>query len=266
MTTRPQTPFSMSLFSILTTTAALAVFLSAATSQAATVVTEGALGDDNFASFTGVDAPPASDYADQNAGNGVTVAESAGSPINLFGGLLPATALNDGIFAGLGVIFENTTQLDGRYHYDLMSAIEIGKITSYASNGDPRAGQKHSVWGSAAGTIPSTATTLSVDDGTTGVGSVRSDLELAGWTLIADVQVDQSSGSSGAMITPDGGISLGSYRWLMFNVQLNGAPGSNQHPFMLEIDVYQAIPEPSTFALALMSLGCLVCWRRRRRA
>jgi hypothetical protein len=259
--TRPQTPFSVSLFSILTTTAALAVFLSAATSQAATVVTDTSTADDDFANFTGVDAPSASDYADQNAGNGVTAAVSAGSPEPTFDGF-PVTRLNDGISAVDGVIFRNTTNLDGRYHYDLGSAIEIAKITSYSSNVDARAGQKYSVWGSVADTIPSTTTTLDIDTRATAVGSVRSDLMDAGWTLIADVDVFQGIGSSGAMITPDNGTSLGSHRWLMFNVQRMGGLNSNLHPFMMEIDVYQ-VPEPSTFALGLMSLGCLGWWRRR---
>ena len=257
MTKRPQT-----LFSILTTTAALAVFLSAATSQAATVVTDTSLIVDDFASFTGVDAPSASDYADQNAGNGVTASESAGSPEPLFGGF-GAENINDGIFTGSGALCRNTTDLDCRYHYDLVSVVDIAQINSYSSNPDPRSGQLYSVWGSAADTIPSTTTTLDIDDGTTGVGSVRSDLMLAGWTLIADVDVfTNAGGSSGAQITPDSGNSLGNYRWLMFNVQRMGAMGSNFHPLMKEIDVY-AVPEPSTFALGLMALGCLGWWRRR---
>jgi len=66
-----------------------------------------------------------------------------------------------------------------------------------------------------------------------------------------------------ARISDDGGASLGSYRYLIFDLFLENTGAGNEHAFITELDV-QAIPEPSAaILLGLVGLGGLLVDRRR---
>jgi len=151
-------------------------------------------------------------------------------------------AINPGSGTAAGILFPNGTD-PASFTIDLGSATEIGSITAFSSHTTTRSFLLFDVYGSnTAGLLPGAA----------------------GSTLIRAVSVgrsDQDNDVVAAQIADDGGASLGSYRYLIFDVFLENTGAGNEHAFITELDV-QAIPEPSVALIG--GLGLLALLRRRR--
>ncbi len=127
---------------------------------------------------------------------------------------------------------------------DLGAATEIGSITAFSSHTTTRSFLFFDVYGS---------NTAGLNPG------------VVGSTLISSVDIgrnDQVNDVVAARISDDGGASLGSYRYLIFDVFMDPGTFSDEHAFITELDV-QAVPESSAaILLGLAGLGFIV--RRRR--
>lgn len=207
------------------------------TANGALIVSSEAITPGTF-NFATIDAPSNSDFADVNSGNGVTAAVAPGSPVVLHATWAPVSALIDGIVQinkddpPRSVCFLNNTQLDGRYYLDLGSVQQVNKINSYSWHKSNRAPQRYTLYGSAAGALPSTA------------GAAPAGLIAAGWTPIAMVNTTRGGiddGKQHGVSITDTTNSLGSFRYLLWNVNVNYA-GQNSHSFVGEIDVYTGQP------------------------
>jgi len=142
------------------------------------------------------------------------------------------------------ILFPNGTN-PASFTIDLGLATDIGSITAFSSHTTTRSFLSFDVYGS---------NTAGLNPGA------------AGSTLIHNVTVglnDQDNDVVAAQIADNGGASLGSYRYLIFDVFADPDTfGTNkEHAFITELDV-QAIPEPS--AALLGGLGLLALLRRRR--
>jgi len=142
------------------------------------------------------------------------------------------------------ILFPNGTN-PASFTLDLGAATEIGSITAFSSHTTTRSFLLFDVYGSnTAGLLPG----------------------VVGSTLISSVDVgrsDQDNDVVAAQIADDGGASLGSYRYLIFDLFLENTGAGNEHAFITELDV-QAIPEPSAaILLGLVGLGGLLVDRRR---
>ncbi len=130
-------------------------------------------------------------------------------------------AINPGSGTGAGILFPNGTD-PASFTLDLEAATDIGSITLFSSHTTTRSFLLMDVYGSnTAGLKPGDA----------------------GSTLITNVSVgtlDQDNDVVAAQIADDGGASLGSYRYLIFDLQFSNGGAGPEHAFITEIDVTAA--------------------------
>ncbi|RIK78315.1 MAG: hypothetical protein DCC68_15600 [Planctomycetota bacterium] len=214
-----------------------------------------------FGSFPTIPSPSNSDYADQNSGNGVTIAVAQGSPNPMAPNSGDVVRLNDGVIMdqdidccdvggnGPNGVVDAAWFVDGsqrgRWLMTMPTLVDVESIATYAGIAaccQNRGAQNYTVWGSAAEN-PDSAGNLANN---------------ADWVKIADVSGGPALQTAAQISSSTG--SLGVYRHLLFDIS---SGGDGVHDFYGEIDVVGApIPEPSTVALAL--IGCTAMFVARR--
>lgn len=260
----PSSPLRMSLLG-LSVAASVAI---ATCAQASVVVTTERLNDDgnfNFATiptYSNNDLLEGSSPTFQDGG-----AHSASGPVtNLTDGLVQdnnGSASQSFFFSDSGG--GNGSISNGRLVFDLGSATAIAQINAFAWHSNERAALNFSVYG-ALGTEIGLDLTPAVADG---------DLASLGYTLIGSVNTLGlgMGGQHGASIADSLGGSIGTYRYLVFDIfpsdpsDPNFPEGATTNTFFSEIDVKgAAVPEPSTIVLLLAASVLVMAkvrtWRR----
>jgi len=180
---------------------------------------------DNTAFETATTPSPASN----DAATGLTFKVISGAPDP---NSAPVSVLNDGkiprdedepsanfFFSGKG----------GRLLVDLGKATDVGTLASYSWHNGSRSGQNYQVY----------AADGSAKDFVAEPGA-DADLGKSGWTLIGKVDTSEKEpGQHAAVISPESGKSLGSFRYVIFDIQPNTGSGFN-NTFFSEIDITDA--------------------------
>ncbi len=177
-----------------------------------------------------VGMPSATDYADVNSGNNVTVHYLEGPQLaqphpgsGAQGTALPR--LIDGDYArnqddtGRCVWYD---QREGRFVMDLQRDISIKEIRTFSRHVTNRAPQIYTLWGAAGPDMPE--------------ATFENELP-SGWSLLGNVNTADlgEGGIHGVSITSNGKNSLGTYRYLLWIIE-----GRGQNVFLTEIDVFTA--------------------------
>ncbi|MES2440896.1 MAG: basic secretory protein-like protein [Verrucomicrobiota bacterium] len=118
----------------------------------------------------------------------------------------------------------------GRILVDLGKAIDVSNISSYSWHGGSRSSQNYQVFGSDG-------------SGKDFVAEPGADAapEKSGWKLVANVDTTENEpGQHAASIAPDAAKSLGSYRYILFDIRKNPKEARFNDTFFSEIDITDA--------------------------
>lgn len=210
------------------------------------------------------------DYADASQGHGVTATivagakwPSSGDPSVLLDGQWPSTwdSPSQVLFADGAANYPFRVQFDlkDRLSVQMINTFSRHSVASNPSN-DGRTPQVYTVYGIDADVAPPATGT-------------PEDLVNNGWIAIAVVDTRPYAypngtgtnlpGVAGVSITPLDGLSLGVYRYLLFDFQpASGTTGT----FYAEIDIFgTVVPEPASGLLALFGLTSLGLVALRKR-
>lgn len=211
--------------SFLPITATLTVAAGLAHLNAAPAKVEIGTSRDNTAFETPTTPTPATN----DAATGATFKVISGTPTPGSGGV---AVLNDGKIPEeqdqpSANFFFNS---EGRILVDLGKAIDVGTIATYSWHDGSRAPQKYEVFGA-----DGTAKDFNSEPGE-GVKP-----EEAGWTSIAKVDTSERRGTQhAAVVSPESGKSLGSYRYVLFDIKKNPKEQQFNDTFYSEIDITDA--------------------------
>jgi hypothetical protein len=141
-----------------------------------------------------------------------------------------------------------------RLLFDLGSSVNVGQFNVYSGHPgatSTRSQQKYVLYGSNSYTATDFTEATSTDS-----TAAAAD----GWTAIAFVSTGTNdfNGWVGSSVS-----DVGTYRYLLYSeIPVNGL----NHPFVMEMDVVKAVPEPSTLALLAGGLLGLIAyaWRKRK--
>jgi PEP-CTERM motif len=214
----------------------------------------------NTGGLTGFESTVSSNSSTDLA-NGITPILLSGTKHTASG---PLSVLTDGSIGvggndtGSAYFFQDGDD-GGTIRLTLSSVARIGQINTYSWAYSQRGPQKYDVY--AAGALSGNATSNAVGDAIN---------ILANYTLLASVNASQSNGNAtsfnygqwGVSITPNSGISLGDYQNFIFVIKDASTDIGSANDFWREIDIVEAIPEPST--IMLLGVGGLLVWRRKR--
>ncbi len=119
---------------------------------------------------------------------------------------------------------------DGRILADLGKPVDVGSIATYSWHDGARAGQFLEIYAA-----DGSAKDFNAEPG------AAVDPTKCGWTLVAKVDTtEKRPGQHAAAVTPDSGKSLGSFRYVLFDIKKNPKEARFNDTFFSEFDITDA--------------------------
>jgi hypothetical protein len=245
-----------------------AMLITVGTVGAAPIVTTGRNQSGTATDWTfssGIPGPSASDYADQNAGNGAVFSLAQGGyEFAPAFGYDAITAMNNGSAqpssfdqSGQIILVTNGSRLLLDLNTPAGAWVNVSQIGSFSLHANSRTAQEYQVWGSNAATVPVTSGSLTA----------------AGWNTVGPYvdtsEIDTALPSAysdrhhGVRITDSTG-SLGNYRYLLFEIFTPTPHGYSPTEYS-EFDVFGTLvlPEPASLGVLTFGMGALLLRRRQ---